>query len=193
MVSFYTICLNIYIVRQIQCRGGGIHGVVRRWRQVQGSVESYHALSLHFIFHKRALKLVAFLRKMTCNLRHPMSLRHPVCWCRGTVFPLIASHAHIRGTWSVGIYFTATPRKRACWESDSRLALYAWNTEGSQQPVTLGWQQFVGSRNGRVPFAKELFSRNSGVPFCKRALFEQGSFAKEPWHPGLAPHPKKSR
>jgi len=26
----------------------------------------------------RTLKLVALLRKMTCNLRHPMSLRHPV-------------------------------------------------------------------------------------------------------------------
>jgi len=30
------------------------------------------------IFHKRALQLVALLRKMTCNLRRRMSLRHPV-------------------------------------------------------------------------------------------------------------------
>ena len=36
------------------------------------------ALSLYVFFCKRALQLEALLRKMTCNLRHPMSLRHPV-------------------------------------------------------------------------------------------------------------------
>jgi len=41
-------------------------------------VVSWDALSLQVIFRKRALYLVALLRKMTCNLRHPMSLRHPV-------------------------------------------------------------------------------------------------------------------
>jgi len=41
-------------------------------------VVSYDALSLQVILRKRALYLVALLRKMTCNLRHPMSLRHPV-------------------------------------------------------------------------------------------------------------------
>jgi len=29
-------------------------------------------------FRKRALQLVALLRKMTCNLRHLLSLRHPI-------------------------------------------------------------------------------------------------------------------
>ena len=33
---------------------------------------------LYVIFRKRALQLVALLRKMTCNLRHPMGLRHSV-------------------------------------------------------------------------------------------------------------------
>jgi len=34
------------------------------------------------MFRKRALQLVALLRNMTCNLRHPTSLRHPVPWLR---------------------------------------------------------------------------------------------------------------
>jgi len=45
---------------------------------IQGGVESYDALSLLVIFRERALYMVALLRKMTCNLRHPMPLRHPV-------------------------------------------------------------------------------------------------------------------
>jgi len=45
---------------------------------LQGGVESYDALSLQVIFRQRALYIVALLRKMTCNLRHPMTLRHPV-------------------------------------------------------------------------------------------------------------------
>ena len=45
---------------------------------VQGGVESHDALSLQVTFRERALYIVALLRKMTCNLRHPMPLRHPV-------------------------------------------------------------------------------------------------------------------
>jgi len=45
---------------------------------IQGGVESYDALPLQVIFRERALYIVALLRKMTCNLRHPMPLRHPV-------------------------------------------------------------------------------------------------------------------
>jgi len=40
--------------------------------------DAYDALSLEVIFRERALYLVALLRKMTCNLRQPMHLRHPV-------------------------------------------------------------------------------------------------------------------
>jgi len=47
-------------------------------KRVQGGVQSSNALSLSVIFRKIALKSVAVLRKMTCNLRHAMSLRHPV-------------------------------------------------------------------------------------------------------------------
>jgi len=45
---------------------------------LQGGGDPPDTLSLQVIFCKRALKLVALLRKMTCNLRHPMGLRHPV-------------------------------------------------------------------------------------------------------------------
>jgi hypothetical protein len=34
--------------------------------------------SAPLIFRKRALQLVALWRKMTCNWRHPIGLRHPV-------------------------------------------------------------------------------------------------------------------
>jgi len=45
---------------------------------IQGGAESLDALSLEAIFCKRALKIMALLRKEICNLRHPMHLRHPV-------------------------------------------------------------------------------------------------------------------
>jgi len=59
-------------------------------KQIQGSpwtheyrVVETHRMSSNMglrypVFHKRALYLVALLRKMTCNLRHPMGLRYPV-------------------------------------------------------------------------------------------------------------------
>ena len=50
----------------------------RRAHILQGGVESYDILSSQIIFRKRALYLVALSPKMTCNLRHPMGLRHPV-------------------------------------------------------------------------------------------------------------------
>ena len=46
--------------------------------RLQGGVESYYTLSLLVIFRERALYIVALLRKMTCNLKHPMPLHHPV-------------------------------------------------------------------------------------------------------------------
>jgi len=46
-------------------------------RSLQGCEDPYDALSWEIIFRKRALQLVALLRKETCNLRHPMHLRHP--------------------------------------------------------------------------------------------------------------------
>ena len=46
--------------------------------KLQGCEDAYGALSLKVIFRKRALQLVALLLKMTCDLRHPMHLRHPV-------------------------------------------------------------------------------------------------------------------
>ena len=45
---------------------------------LQGGKNPEDALSLQVTFRKRALYLVALLRTMTCNLRHPMGLCHPV-------------------------------------------------------------------------------------------------------------------
>ena len=48
-------------------------------------------------FHKRALYLVAFLRKMTCNLRHPISLGrgHPAFHLRVHLFVFHHLDTHI--------------------------------------------------------------------------------------------------
>ena len=46
-------------------------GIGTGWRRLIG------CLQLQVIFRKRATDYRALLRKMTCNLRHPMSLRHP--------------------------------------------------------------------------------------------------------------------
>jgi len=45
---------------------------------LQGGDDPYDAVSWKGFFRKRGLYLVALLRKATCNLRHPMHLRHPV-------------------------------------------------------------------------------------------------------------------
>ena len=45
---------------------------------VQRGEDPWDALSYKVVFRKSALYLVAFLQKMTCNLRHPMGLCHPV-------------------------------------------------------------------------------------------------------------------
>ena len=47
-------------------------------RTLHGGEDTSDALSLQGIFRKRALWLVSLLQKITCNLRHPMGLRHPV-------------------------------------------------------------------------------------------------------------------
>jgi len=51
------------------------------WRRVIG------CLKLHVISRKRTTNYGALLRKMTCNLRHPMTLRHPVA-CQGAQHPI---------------------------------------------------------------------------------------------------------
>jgi len=59
---------------------------------VQGGEDPQDALSLHVIFLKRALKLVALLQKMTCNVRHPMGLRHFVTH---HIIPQVNESCHI--------------------------------------------------------------------------------------------------
>jgi len=65
-------------------------------------VAKTHRMPYLSIFRKRALQLVAFLRKMTCNLRYHMSLCHPVsyvssppcilCVC-GTLYSMRVRHS----------------------------------------------------------------------------------------------------
>jgi len=59
--------------------------------QLQGGVQSYDALSLQVLSRKRAPWIVALLREMTCNLRHPMGLCHPVAG-RGAVEKNTSGH-----------------------------------------------------------------------------------------------------
>jgi len=47
-------------------------------RVVQGGEDPWDALSLQVISRKKALYVVALLRKETCNSRHPVGLRHSV-------------------------------------------------------------------------------------------------------------------
>ena len=46
---------------------------------IQDAAHPYDVLSLHVISRKITLQLLVLLRKATCNLRHPVGLRHPVC------------------------------------------------------------------------------------------------------------------
>jgi len=62
---------------------------------IQGGVESYDALSLQGIFRKRALYIVALLRKMTCNLRHPMTLHYPVTVPSYGICVLVARNSYM--------------------------------------------------------------------------------------------------
>jgi len=57
---------------------------------VQSGEDSQDALFWWVIFRKRALWLVALLRKMTCNLRYPMGLRHLVL--RLQIYEMNGSH-----------------------------------------------------------------------------------------------------
>jgi len=57
------------------------------WRRV------IPCLKLQVISRKRSTNYGALLRKMTCNLRHPMTLRHPVAGSSGTA-PTTRSTLH---------------------------------------------------------------------------------------------------
>jgi len=72
--------INIHMTRRTRlAKRKGVLAMEQMVRLVvQGGEDPYDALSLQVIFRKRALSLVALLRKVSCNLRHPMGLRHPV-------------------------------------------------------------------------------------------------------------------
>ena len=63
---------SFFLERESACVRQWLYTSCTGWRRVIGCLISI------IIFRKRALYLVALLRKMTCNLRHTMSLRHPV-------------------------------------------------------------------------------------------------------------------
>ena len=58
----------------------------KRWRRL------IDCLKLQVIFRKRAIYYRALLRKMTCNLRHLMGLRHSVVECQTVQFPNEYNH-----------------------------------------------------------------------------------------------------
>jgi len=78
-----TLCIHIYVLRVlvnytprylkgIPClyKGCLYTCIHTGWRRVIG------CLIFQVIFHQRALGIVALLRTMTCNLRHPISFCH---------------------------------------------------------------------------------------------------------------------
>ena len=67
----------IYIIHYISTRSC-IYLYGPAYIYTQGSEDSQDALSLYVISRKRALYLGALLQRITCNLRNPMGLRHPV-------------------------------------------------------------------------------------------------------------------
>jgi len=51
--------------------------ILHHVHSIQSGVASQDVWSLQVIFRKKALWFVALLLKITCNLRHPVGLRHP--------------------------------------------------------------------------------------------------------------------
>jgi len=70
---------DLYFLLQICLRDVKQMNINTGWRRLIGS----HKLPI--IFHKRATKYRSLLRKMTCKIRHPMSLRHSVWQCVETL------------------------------------------------------------------------------------------------------------
>jgi len=71
-VRHIYICVYVYMRICVRRKGLEIRIYIHR------GVESQDALSSRVVYRKRALWLVAVLRKMTYNVGHPMGLRHPV-------------------------------------------------------------------------------------------------------------------
>jgi len=141
-----------------------------------GGVESL-TLSWLVVFRKRALWLVSLLRKMTCNLRHPMGLRHcdlvsytcmrtshvlqsvAVCCsvlrCVAVCFSVLQWVAvHSRGC----MYATCV---NTSWHMWMRHVMYEWVMSLSLSRVFgMGWLRSVGSIKLQVSFAEyRLFYR----------------------------------
>ena len=73
--------------------------VTVRSTTLQSGGDPYDALSVYVMFRNRALQLVALLRKMTCNLRRPMGLCHPLSRKAWRIMALPLLHApHERET-----------------------------------------------------------------------------------------------
>ena len=72
----------------------------------------YIDIHMHLYIYVYVLSLLALLRKMTCNLRHPMGLRHPVRW--------ICTHAHtsLNSKRLSASKRKVLPPKRHIWMSD---------------------------------------------------------------------------
>jgi len=92
---------------------------------------------------------VALLRKMTCNLRHPMGLRHPVLNVRSTVFILANTAICIDSSigqpwpwqWDVLMTFTTVgdvvkARKKNLVDNHTRVSIYSCVYMSEYQPYT---------------------------------------------------------
>jgi len=107
---------------------------------------------------------VALLRKMTCNLRHPTSLRHPVRWSYYTGWRRLIGCLKLQ----------VILRKRATNYTAllQKLTCKIWHPMTPTHPVTeifinisvtlyiihMGWPRLVGAFKLQVSFAKELYN-----------------------------------
>ena len=99
---------------------------------IQCGEEAQDALSLEVIVRKRALGLVAHLRKEICNLRHSMGLHHPVM---------------SYGTHNRVIYI--------CVYIYTRVYMYIYTyTIERLYDTHMGWLRLVGSLKLQVSFAE---------------------------------------
>ena len=155
--------------------------------RVQGGEDPQDALSLQVISHKRTLYIVALLRKMTCNLRHPMGLRHVQVYCVYTYIQMvnglgiyINTYIHIYIYTYVHMYICTYVHMyiytyiHICTYVHIYIYTYIQMVNGWGNSIHfwyMRWLRLVGSLKTEVSFAKEPYKRDYILQ--KRPIFRR--------------------